>query len=428
MNFSTVQETCRTCGITPNTYYSIRNRLFYAMQLMMDQVKLYGVIGCDITFARVSYKGLDLTDPDYPEESIFFQEDYKPRESRKRGDRNKLAERASNSVCIFTAIDDRGHCFVRFVGLGSASANRLLDRVGRDKFLLSVPASPDTLSVARSKQQRLSTPGSPSLLVSDKERAIISFAAKYGIPHEHHIYRKNGVQLRLPSGAHDIQSVNQLHSKLKQFLRNTHYVSSKYLPGYLVLFEFLQNTQGSQAAITELFRILSQPGLGKPTSFYNEQYVVPNYLHQWISDENPLKHLKQNQIHAYYLYRTRLDDIQRGAKEPQAVSDIAEICGMSTSNVRRTYKNLESAGYGPHIMRMYKVSNPQRKQRIRKAFSPEILAIYDAYNKHLMLSGSNRMTLAAFLREQSIKTGVEYKYKTMKYYFYEIEKSGLRPK
>lgn len=429
MSFSSLQDTCRVCGITPTTYYAIRNRLFYAMDLMMDQIKLYDVVSCDITFVRVSFRGLDLRDPDYPEDSIFFQKDYKPRAGRKRGGQNKMSEKNANSIGIFTAIDSCGHIFVRPVGLGAATAARLQECVGTEKILLHVPESDPSPFSTKSKDQTHSKPGGKSLLVSDKEPAIIKFASKYGIDHECHVYRKNGVQIRLPRGAHDIQNVNQLHSKLKTFLRNTHHVSSKYLPGFLVLFEFLETTKGSSEAISLLFRTLAQPGLVKSKTFFDEKYVVPNYLLQCLAESNPFKHLKQNQLHAYYLYKKRLDEIEAGNQCVQSVTEIAEICGMSPASVRRNYKNLESAGYGPEIRKLYSTSNPQRRQQPRKAFSPEILAIYDAFCDNLRNESSlDRKPLVQFLRDYNLDNKTNYRYHNVQAYFVQIEKAGLRVK
>lgn len=423
LDLSSIQDTCRTCGITPTTYYNIRNRIFYAMQLMMEPIKLYGVVSCDITFSRVSFKGLDLSDPDYPEDSVFFRKDYKPRAGRKRGQHNPMSERGPNSVSIFTAIDDRGHVFARYVGLGQASSKRLFDCIGHDKILLTTPEKDPSPFHQGREGTDVSNPGSRSLLVSDKESAIIKYAAQYGLPHEYHVFRKNGVQFRLPDTAHNIQNVNQLHSKLKAFLRSANYVSTKYLPGFLVLFEFLQNTKASPEAIAALFKTLAQPGLGKSRTFYEEQYVIPNYLQQWLSDGNPLKHLKQNQIHSYYLYKTRLEAISANSDNIQSVAEIAALCGISPSSVRRNYKNLEAAGYGPVIMEMYRTGEPQRKRSVRKAFSPDILALYDAFYSK---SCSSQRSLAQFLRDYNASNGTNLKYRNVAYYFKEIEGNGIR--
>ena len=423
LNFSSMQETCKACDISPNTYYNLRNRLVYGMQLMMDQVKLFGVISCDITFVRASYKGMDLSDIDYPEGSIYDQVDFKPRQSRQRGGRNSMDERSVNSIAVFTAIDEYDHVMARFVGIGAATASQLRECIGDNKLLIDIPS--DDPSPFHNEKIREEETGK-SLLVSDEEKAIIKYAADLGIPHEHHVYRRKDVQLRLAPNEHDIQNVNQLHKKLKQFLRDYNYVSSKYLPAFLVLFEFCQNTKCTDDAIVQLFQILAQPGLCENPAMINEQYTIPNYLQQWLSSENPSKRLKKNQALAYYLYKKRQDSIAAGEKNIQSVTDIANECNMSLSSVRRNYKNLESTGYGPEIMKLYSTGNPHRKQRQRKAFSKEIIALYDAYQKNRQLPRNERLGLTKFVRKINLEQHKNYNYRSIDYYFKEIEKAGIR--
>lgn len=426
MNFSTLEETCRAADISPATYYNIRNRLFYGMQILMEDIKLYDIVYCDFSFARASYKGMDLYDPDYPDDSPLFEEDYIPRESRKRGSPNKSDERTTNSIAIFTAIDSSSHVFTKVAGFGKPTNTSLRNAVGSGKILLTVPQEdPSPFHRGRDKTG-FAEPGSKSLLVSDADTVIISFAKRYGISHEYHVYRKNGIQLKLPKGAHDIQRVNQLDSKLRRFLRDTNYVSTKYLPGFLVLFDFMQNTRGSQEAITQLFRILSKPGLGKDAKFYENQYVVPNYLMQLLTSENPFKNLKKKQVCCYYLYRKRLDAIAAGEKDVQSVEEIAEVCAMSPSTVRRTYKNLKSSGYGPKIMALFKEEKPAKRKRASKTIDQEYLDLYDSFCENLRKTYCERKLLPAFLREYNLYNCTNHKLSKIQYYFDEMERLGIR--
>lgn len=429
MNFSTLEETCRAADISPMTFYNIRNRLFYGMQILMEDIKLYDIVYCDFSFARVSYKGLDLYDPDYPDDSPLFEKDYKPRESRKRGAPNKFDEIAMNSISIFTAIDSSSHVYTQVAGFGKATSGRLMKAVGSDRIMLTVPKEDPSPFHINSDKKSVAKPGSKSLLVSDKDPTIISFAKRYGIPHEYHVYRKKGVQMKLPKGAHDIQAVNMLDSKLKKFLRETNYVSTKYLPGFLVLFDFIQNTQGSQEAITQLFRILSKPGLGKDADFYENQYVVPNYMMQWLASEQPFKKLKSNQMYCYYLYRKRLDAIAAGEKDVQSVAEIADACAMSPSTVRRTYKNLESSGFGPEIMDLYEKGGRNRKKKKKKApreFDRDYLQMYDEFCENLRKRSYYRKTFSAFVRDYNLRNGTNYTTSKVNYYFEEMEEAGVR--
>lgn len=426
MNFSTIDEICKTADISRTTYFRIRNRLFYGMQLILEDIKLYDVICCDFTVTRASYKGLDLEDTEYPEDSMFYQETSPPRKSKERGGPNKQAETTLNSIVIFTAIDSASHVYTKLIGFGRVTSKMLERAVENDKILLSAPKEDASIYRRNSDKASLQKPRQTSLLVSDKDPVIIAFAKRYGIEHEYHVYRKNGVQLKLPKGAHDIQPVNQLDHKVKKFLRDTNYVSSKYLPGFLVLFDWLQNTKGSQEAILQLFKVLSTPGLGKEPMFYEKQYAVPDYMTQWLDEDNALMKLSKTQMYCYYLCRSRQDAIEAGETDVQTVTQIAEICGMSQSAVRRTYENLDKAGYGPRIMELFEKGNALKKTHISNALDQEFIDMYDDFCDNLRLPLFDRKTFAAYLREYNLRNNTNYNYNTILYYFEVIEKSGVR--
>lgn len=297
LDFVSISETCRRCGINKKTYYLIRNHLFYGMQLLMDRVKLYGEIQVDNTFVRMSYKGMNLQATDSPEDSVFYEEPFKPRPGRKRGGSYLMAERSANSVCIYTAIDDRGHVMVRFVGIGMTNYRNLKQYIPSEKYLLTVPEKDpfaDLLKAHTAEPKTFS--GDSSIMVADKEHALEKYANSLGVQFESHVYRRNGIQFQQHGEMRNVQKVNALHRRLKDFLRKCNYVSSKYLPGYLCLFEFLENCGGSPAAVQALFQILATPNLGKPATFYQDQYSVPNYLLEWFEDENVLKKLPYNKL------------------------------------------------------------------------------------------------------------------------------------
>lgn len=426
LNFYTVEETCKYCDIARGTYYNLRNRLFYAMQIMMEDVKLYGNIQCDNTFLRLSFKGTDLSEENYPEDSVFYTEDFKPRKARMRGSANKMKERSMNSICVFAGIDDSGHVMARVVGVGAATAALLYKCIGSDKILLQTPETdPFSFGAAKMTQNK---PGSPSLLISDKEGAIKKFAEEYGIAHEEHVYRARGVQLHLPKGTHHIQNVNQIHHKLKDFIRKTHHISSRYLPGFLVLFEFIQNTGASQDAIEQLFRVLSLPGFGRPKSFFAELYETPNYLKQWLSSENPLRYLHVNQVNAFYYYNERQKAKEQGLEPEKTVQEIASLCGMTPSSVRRNYSNLKVSGAEEKIEELFRISNPLRKSKVhRERFSPERLMAYDDYYRNRTLSATERLTLKEWSYEWAEKHGEKHHHKYWEQIFRSISDSGVRP-
>ena len=137
-------KTCEYSGIAPETYYALRNRIFYAMQILLSDIKLYGHIEVDNTFIRLSYKGkrqqeIDCEDDDGEDGAINNDLVSSLRPPRYRGSPNAPHEKNANSVCIFTAIDDRGHVMTRFAGIGVTNYRVLKSNVQEDKFLRAVP-------------------------------------------------------------------------------------------------------------------------------------------------------------------------------------------------------------------------------------------------------------------------------------------------
>lgn len=423
---------CKVCGIAPSTFFNIRNRLFYAMELMLQDVKLYGICRCDNTFIHTNFRGSNLSDSDFPEDCPFDQIDFVPRLARARGG-SRGGERVLSSVCIFAAIDEFNHVTAKFVGVGAANTVLLAEAIG-DKFLLTVPdEDPSPFPPQKMQMQHHNTsPGSASLLVSDGESAIARFAERYGITHEAHVYRRKGTQVRLSKGDHDIQRVNALHGRLKKFLRDAG-CSSKYLPGYLTFFEWIENFKASDDAIRRLFLLLAAPGKGRSASFFKERFVVPNYLTQWCKLDNPLSKLPYNKILAYTLYKQRRDAIDSGNEASALPMDeIAYRTGYSKQTIRRIYKNLSASGYDALISEHFNI--PKKKKTPRKSeiqvcrsISKEMLAIFDEYAQNIALPKATRLTGKAFEAMINEKYGTSYKLRNLRFSFGEIVKKGLRP-
>lgn len=386
LDFYTVARTCDVCGISKNTYYKIRNKLFYAMMLLLDDVKLYGNVQVDHTFISVSYKGQTLDDKEYPEDSVFFNTKFLPRQARQRGGAYSMSERTVNTICILTAADDFGHVVTRFVGIGATNTNLISQTFGNDRLLLTVPEKDPFAALNRRKKRATALqPGEPSLLISDGEIAIERFAKIYGIQHEWHVFRSDGVQRKLPEGYHDIQVVNNLHSRLKTFLKQTNHASSRYLPGFLILFDFIINTGATKEAIRELFCILAKQNGAKNDQFFEDLFSVPNYLLQWAKEDNPLSHLKFNEILGYFLYDQRF----KGSTAPfrfGSMDDVAERCGLTREQLRINYKNFKATPIGDAILNYFATvaatgSPPGKRSGLKKEITAVDLAVYDELYK-----------------------------------------------
>lgn len=437
LDFVSVSETCERCGIHKNSYYTIRNHLFYGLQILLDRVKLFGEVQVDNTFVRVSYKGMDLHASDELEDSVLYEEIFKPRPGRERGGSYLMTERNANSVCIFTAIDDRSHVFARYNGIGLSSYRAMKQFIPSDKFLLDVPnEDPCSELMKRTAAEPKTAAGEKTLMVADKEFSIEKYADFLGVEFESHVFRKNGVQLR-QYGGRDIQRVNALHKRLKDFLRKCNYVSTQYLPGYLLLFEMRENfgSNPDPKVIQALFEILATPNLGKPASFYEEMYSVPNYLLEWFQDENVLKgKLPYNKLLAFYLYDHIRNEEQystSGSEVKLTMEYIERETGYSAPTIRKFYKDLLAAGYREKILRYFGEPDQSEQQckktkRAATTFNPTVLAIYDEYCQIRRLPDGQRPTLEAFLKEKNEQYGTQYKRTNMLAKFKKIEESKIR--
>ena len=436
LDFAGISKTCEYCDISRTTYYKIRSRLFYAMQVLLEDLKLYGIVEVDNTFVRSSYKGYDLSESEFDEDSIFFDDSFKPRTSRKHGGSYSYYDRNANSICIFTAIDDSGHVISRFAGIGAANYRVLSHYIPFDKYLLSVPSKdPFCYKLNKQMPKPEAKANEKTLMVADKEQAIEKYAKNLGVEFESHVYRKNGVQLKLPKDAHNIQRVNALHHRLKEFLQKHHYISTKYLPGYLILFEFLENTGASTESINQLFQILAQPNFDKPANFFDEMFVVPNYLQEWLIGDNPLNKLPYYKLLGYYLY----DHIKN--KEMYHSSDITmqqiiEETGYTEQTIRKHYRELTNAGYRDLILSYFNDSlktnkstkTTQQKHALKatETINPIVLAIYDAQAKNISFPPKDRLSFQKLLDEKNEQYGTSYKRTNMLAKFKYIEELGLR--
>lgn len=452
MNFSSIAETCEMSDISPETYYRVRERLAYGMQLVLNPLKLYGNVAVDICYVKASYKGLDLAEDDamdFPEDSIFFDTRYKPlRSAKKRGGPNPMDERTANSIAVFCGIDDRHHVFACMAGMGNPTAKALESFVGgKERFLPVVPKEdPFGELIKKQSSEPTSKPGDQTIIIADKEKSIERYANNLGLGFESHVYRADGVQRKLAKGSRDIQTVNALHSRLKNYLRNSGYISSKYLPLILTMFCFRENCGDSPEAIKRLFEVLATPGLGKPASFFENMYTVPNYLQQWMetgTERSALQKIPYNRRLAFYLY----DHIRCKDQYPDTnitMEHILKESGYkSAKSIRTLYHNLNQAGYREAILSYFGEpgrSNPPRPPKEKnkklkkrpdasKTINPIVLSLYDEYSAEVCLPRKKRThkTFQAFVDAKNVELGTQYTRTNLLMKFAYIEENGVRP-
>jgi len=418
LEFYSVNRTCDFCGISPETYYLIRSKLFYAMSILLREVKLYGNIQCDNTFVHVSYKGTSLKDDDYPDDSPFFDEDFIPREARKRGGSYHYSEKNQNNVCIFTAIDEMGHAMARYICIGASSGYKLDSSIEATKILLEAPEK-DPFPFMKKQEDRISPKeNTPSLLISDCEKSLEVLARRRNLHFESHVYRRDGKQVRLSKDEHNIQRINSLHRRLKDFLRKCNHVSTKYLPGYLILFEFIENTGASDEAIGHLFEILARPNLGQPPKYFENLYVTPNYMQERSNEKDPLCRYSEETLKAVYLYHRKLN-----LHEKITMADISKQTGYMVKSIRRNYKNFARSNLLDKVITYYENPSKGLKTSVRQ----ELLDMYDEYAIERRKPYVYRRIFKVFAKKMNEKYGTNFSESALEYHFRKISKLEIRP-
>lgn len=210
LRLSTVEELSADCNISDFTAFSWKLRVFYALEILQKQIILSGTIIADDTKVPYNLKG------NHGEDFCM------PRKARKRGGANTVKNSHKNSVCVLCAIDDNGNAFSRIIGFGNPSGARISDGF-KDKIEVS----------------------DNTTLVTDGAKCFGHAVNTYKIPRWERKVTQTKGKKRVPdtSSQYNVQKINTYHGKLQRFLRNYNGVSLRFLPGYLLLFDYLQNNR-----------------------------------------------------------------------------------------------------------------------------------------------------------------------------------------
>lgn len=189
-NGDTVKESAERCGIAVSTAFRWRHRFLAAVQTSGEKLK--GIVEADETFVLPSRKGARKLD----------------RKPRKRGGKAKKRGLSDEQVPILVAADRSGATISAVLPAVTADALRavLLPVVDKD-----------------------------ALLVTDGCTSYPPCAAALGVSHEV-LNQSGGERVR---GELHIQTVNNRHSRLKDFLRARRGIATKYLPSYLRWFHLI---------------------------------------------------------------------------------------------------------------------------------------------------------------------------------------------
>ena len=228
-----LRKCAKECDITLYTAFIWRHKILDALQNMMNDVELDGIVEADETFTTISYKG--------------NHKNFKlPREAHKRGTKASKRGLSREQVCI--------PCGVNLNGLSIAKVSNL----GR-------PRLKDIQKVLGNRIKK------DSVLVTDSLRAYQKLSFDMELNHIRIPRKRHSV------GTFNIQVINNYHARLKDLIINRfNGVSTKYLNNYLVYHNFVnfaKETEEEKEHI--LFRFISETNCNTRTYNLSERNPIP---------------------------------------------------------------------------------------------------------------------------------------------------------
>ena len=197
-----LRKCAKICGINLATAFAWRHKILDALQNMMEEVELDGVVQADETFTAISYKG--------------NHKSFKlPRPSYKRGTRATLRGLSKEKVCVPCAVNLNGMSVAKISNLGKPSLKdlqKVLDgKIAKD-----------------------------SVFVTDSLRPYQKLSLDMDLNHIRIATNKRS------KGLFNIQTVNSYHSRLKDLIIHRFKgVATKYLNNYLVYHNFVNFAKGT---------------------------------------------------------------------------------------------------------------------------------------------------------------------------------------
>lgn len=310
-NGYTLEQIARSCDISTRTAHDNRTRLFYALKLLNDKVRLQGNVVIDETYIPVSFKG------NHSKQDDFIM----PRESYKRGGENHKKGITDNHVCIVCAVDDNGSSIAKVAGTGNTSAVKLKyvlqDHFGEEVFCL----------------------------YSDKSNAIKRFAevCNYEIK-QGKLLRKGTKKAANVEFNRDtfiinryLQIINSYHSRLKKFLNRFSGISTKYLSGYLYLFAWKERNKEREPAeaYKELLAVLAEPD----NYISVEDILKQGYLPDAIE-------ISENYRKKKYVPTDQDREIYRRYADGETMTSIAASYNMTKQAISLKIRDFRENGHG----------------------------------------------------------------------------------
>ncbi len=310
-NGFSLKKTAQICEISIQAAANNRIKLFYALKLLNDTVKLSGDIVIDETYIHLSHKG-NRSKTEY--ELI--------RPAHKRGRQTNKKGLSKDFVCVVCAMDDNGNSVAQIAGLGQPKAERI-------KFALD-----EHIDIKKT-----------NTLYSDKSKAIKKYAEINSFKiHQASFSKKYSDRKPKQWSKNYIQQINSFHSRMKKFIRGFNGVSSELLFGYMYLFTWKERNLRTEAseAYKELLNIMLTPGLYKTT----EQIIKEKII---MSAQDIEGLLIKPELSKKFLRRA--NKIYKRWGNGESMVAIAKDEGVSQQRIHKIIDILRKSGYAERTQR-----------------------------------------------------------------------------
>ena len=322
-NGYTLKQIARACDISERTAHDNRTKLFYALKLLNDKVRLQGNVVIDETYLPVSFKGNHSQDH-------FVM----PRAANNRGGENHQPGITDDLVCIVCAVDDCGNSVAKVAGTGIPSSVKL-------RYVLKEHMRSDIFC-----------------LYSDKSPAIQKFAEECGYEiKQEKLLRKGtkkaaGVEFNRDTFVINryLQVVNSYHSRLKKFLDRFAGISTKYLSGYLYLFAWKERNKEREPAevYKELLTVMTEPDNYRSV----EEIIREGHLPDAVEISNNYRKKK-------FVPSERDNEIYRRFAAGESMTSIGKDMGITKQAVSLVIQKFRKNGMA------YKTEADKRREQVR---------------------------------------------------------------
>lgn len=222
---ASLKECAFQCGISVRTAFIWRHKILNTLQYDQENRVMAGIVEADEMFIPVSYKG------NHTKSKHFTM----PREAFKRGTDNR--SNCSPKACVMCAVERNGQSYGEVLGVGQ----------------------PTVKMITHAFENRIAP---DSIMLSDMALAIKSYFAKKDdvdlIRLKSNVFgrqrRHDGGKPEI-RGIYHIQTVNNFHKRLHNFLRGYLGVATKYLNHYINLFVWIENHKKQESALEETMKM-----------------------------------------------------------------------------------------------------------------------------------------------------------------------------